>query len=124
MMRRPTAFPYYRDHDIVAPLEKFAPSILRGLAEEAYWFHWQSSFDGEATIRVARLGGEVEFSRLHRGSHFGRARMCRGVLSMTDWALIEDAVVAAEFWLLDKCSGARGLDGATWCFAAPPRRGA
>src|ERR1051325_3900117 len=77
MMRRPTAFPYYRDHDIVAPLEKFAPSILRGLAEEAYWFHWQSSFDGQATIRVARLGDEAEFSRLHRGSHFGGVRMCR-----------------------------------------------
>ena len=29
---------------------------------------------------------------------------------MTDWALIEDAVVAAEFWFLDKCSGERGLD--------------
>ena len=122
MTQRPTAFPYCRDHDLVAPLEEFAQSILRGLAEEAYWFHWQSSFDGEATIRAARLGGEAEFSRLHRGSHFGRARMCRGVLSMTDWALIEDAVVAAEFWLLDKCSGARGLDGATWSIAGRRRR--
>ena len=122
MTRRPAAFPYCRDHDMVAPLEKFGQSIVRGLAEEAYWFHWQSSFDGEATIRVARLGGEAEFSRLHRGSHFGRARMCRGVLSMTDWALIEDAVVAAEFWFLNKCGGERGLDGATWYIAGRRRR--
>ena len=48
--------------------------------------------------------------------------MCRGVLSMTDWALIEDAVVAAEFWFLDKCGGQRGLDGATWYIAGRRRR--
>lgn len=122
MHLRPTAFPHCRDHDLFAPLEDHAQSILRGLAEDAYWFKWQSSFDGKATIRVARLHGEAEFSRLHRSSQFGRCRTCRGALSMAQWSLIEDAVVAAEFWFLDEQSGRAGLDGATWYIAGRRRR--
>lgn len=38
-----------------------------------------------------------------------------------EWSRMEDAVVAANFWMLDERGGPRGLDGSTWCFAGRRR---
>jgi hypothetical protein len=42
----------------VWPVEEYAQAMRRGLADEAYWFSWATdcSREGNATIRVARLG--------------------------------------------------------------------
>lgn len=45
-------------------------------------------------------------------------------MMLADWALVEDAVVAADFWRLDQSvtlNDLGGLDGATWHIAG--RRG-
>jgi hypothetical protein len=116
------AFPCCSAHDLFAPLAQHARSILRSLADEVYWFRWQDTFCSDATIRVARLGDQAEFARCHRSSHYGKVRQCRGSLSPSDWTLIEDAVIAAEFWMLDESGGDHGLDGANWCIARRRRR--
>jgi hypothetical protein len=54
-----TTFPCCRDHDLFAPVEKYPQCIQRTPGDEAYWFGWDSSFDGEATLLIARLGGEA-----------------------------------------------------------------
>jgi len=38
-----------------------------------------------------------------------------------DWTRLEDAVVAANFWMLDERGGRHGLDGSTWRFAGRRR---
>lgn len=62
------AFLCCRDHDLFAPVEEFAKSIVRFPADEAYWFNWRSSFQGEATIQVARVGNEAVISRRYPAS--------------------------------------------------------
>jgi hypothetical protein len=42
--------------------------------------------------------------------------------SPADWARLEDAVVTANFWMLDEQNDRLGLDGATWRFAGRRRR--
>jgi hypothetical protein len=49
------AFPCCRDHDLFAPVEEYPQRIQRTPGDEAYWFGWDSSFDGKATIRIAKL---------------------------------------------------------------------
>jgi hypothetical protein len=115
------AFPCCRAHDLFAPVENYARSILRAPGDEAYWFDWRSSFHGNATIRIARLGSEAVVFRLYRPSKYGKARRFRGLLTPNDWSRLEDAVVAADFWILDEHGGRHGLDGSTWCFAGRRR---
>jgi hypothetical protein len=120
-----TAFPCCRDHDLFWPIGGHAQAIQRGPADEAYWFSWttESSGEGNATIRVARLGTAAMFFRSYRPSTFGRPRRGRGMLSRSDWMLIEDAVVAANFWMLDAREEHRlVLDGTTWYLAGRRRR--
>ena len=80
---------------------------------------WQ--LRGKATIRVARLGDQAVVSRIYRSSRFGKARRFHGHLTHDDWSRLEDAVVAANFWMLDEHGGRRGLDGSTWRFAGRRR---
>jgi hypothetical protein len=115
------AFPCCRSHDLFAPVEEFAQALMRCPGDEAYWFNWNSSFDGKATIRVARLGGDLMVFRVHRSSHFGKVRRYWGWLASGDWERLEDAVVTANFWTLDEHDRPRGLDGSMWSFAG--RRG-
>jgi hypothetical protein len=89
--------------------------------DEAYWFDWDSSFDGKAMILIARLGGEAMVSRVYRPSRFGKVRRSRGLLTPADWSLLEDAVVAANSWMLDERGGRHGLGGSTWRFAGRRR---
>ena len=96
-----TAFPCCRSHDLFAPVEEYPQRIQRTPGDEAYWFGYDSSFDGKATILIARLGGEAMVSRVYWPTRFGKVRRSRGLLTTTDWSLLEDAVVAANFWMLE-----------------------
>jgi hypothetical protein len=115
------AFPCCRDRDLFAPVEEYPNNLRRTPGDEAYWFGWDSSFDGKATIRIAKLRDDVMVSRLYRASRFGKVRRFRALLTPADWSLLEDATVAANFWMLDERDGRHGLDGSTWRFAADRR---
>ena len=115
------AFPRCRAHDLFAPVEDYARSILRAPGDEAYWFDWRSSFHGNATIRIAKLGDAVLLFREYREDRFGKIRRYRALLAQASWLQLEDAIVAANFWMLDEYGGRRGLDGATWRFAGRRR---
>ena len=102
------AFPCCRDHDLFAPVEEYPQRIHRTPGDEAYWFCWDSSFDGKATIRIAKLRDDVMVSRIYRASRFGKVRRFRGFLAPNDWSRLEDAIVAANFWMLDERGGRHG----------------
>ena len=92
------AFPCCRDHDLFWPMGDHAEAIQRGPVDEAHWLNWTSECrgDGSATIRVTRVGSEAMFFRSYRPGHFGKTQRSRGMVSRSDWTLIEDAVVAAN----------------------------
>jgi hypothetical protein len=117
------AFPPCRSHDLHWPLEEYPERLKRNPATEVYWFNWRA--DGslrETTIRVARVDNDVVATRLHRGSMFGKVRILNGRLTMADWARLEDAVVAAGFWLLDEDWPNLGsMGGAHWMIAGRRR---
>jgi hypothetical protein len=115
------AFLCCREHDLFAPVEEYPHNLRRTPGDEAYWFGWDSSFDGKATIRIAKLRDEAVVSRVYRASRFGKVRRFRGLLTTADWSLLEDAIVAANFWMLDERDGRLGLDGSTWSFAGRRR---
>src|ERR1700687_2900052 len=94
------ACPGCRDHDLFAPVEEYPNNLRRTPGDEAYWFGWDSSFDGKATIRIAKLRDEAMVSRVYRDSRFGKVRRFRGLLTTADWSLLEDAIVAANFWIV------------------------
>jgi hypothetical protein len=115
------SFPLCRDHDLFWPLEQYPALLRRNPADEAYWFKWSSTFSGEATIRVARLGRNVTVTRLHKASMFCKARCRNTRLKSSVWAQVEDAAVGANFWMLDERGGVQGLDGAEWLIAGRRR---
>jgi hypothetical protein len=78
--RRLPAFPCCRAHDLFAPVENYAQAILLTPGDEAYWFDWDSSFHGKATIRIATLGDEVMVFREHRADRYGKVRRFRALL--------------------------------------------
>jgi hypothetical protein len=66
-------------------------------------------------------GRSATVCRVYRASAFGKIRHHRALLRRADWAQLEDAILAANFWMLDEVDGRRGLDGSTWDFSG--RRG-
>jgi hypothetical protein len=119
-------FPLCRAHDLFHPLEEYPAALKRNPAAEVYWFNWRS--DGSlrnTTIRIARIGTDVMVTRLHLGSSmFGKSRCLNGRLTMSDWAQVEDAVVAARFWLLDErdyLGDIATFGGADWIIAGRRR---
>jgi hypothetical protein len=115
-------FPPCRSHDLFWPLEQYPALLRRNPADEAYWFKWTSAVSGAATIRVARIGNEAIATWLYRSSHFGKGRCQSARLGLSDWARLEDSVVAASFWMLDESGGLHGLDGADWLIAGRRRQ--
>jgi hypothetical protein len=111
------AFPCCRGHDLFAPIEKYPVALQRTPGDEAYWFDC-----GNATIRVAKLADEVMVFREYRVDRFGKVRRFRGLLAPSEWSRLEDAVAAANFWMLDEYGGSYGLDGSTWRFAGRRRQ--
>ena len=59
--------------------------------------------------------------RDHRHDRFGKIRRSRVRLAPAVWLRLEDAIVAANFWMLDEHGGRHGLDGSTWRFAGRRR---
>ena len=118
------SYPCCRAHDLFDQPATYAMAIQRSLAEEIYWLNRTTECsEGSATVQVARLGDEAMFCRVYNPSTFGKARRSRGALSRSEWSLVEDAVVAADFWMLDEHSPARGftLGGTTWSLAGRRR---
>src|SRR5215212_4063310 len=81
MPLRPAAFPCCREHDLFAPVAGYGQAIRRDLADEVYWFRWDSTNDGCAAIRIARLGREAMAFRTYRPSHYGKVRRFHGPVS-------------------------------------------
>jgi hypothetical protein len=121
MPLRVASFPSCRANDLFSPLEECPDALHRSLADEVYWLSWKSTFSGDATIRVARLGSEVLASRRYRPSMFMKARSTHALSTTVDWSRLEDAVVAANFWMLDETIMDMGCDGSTWIIAGRRR---
>jgi hypothetical protein len=115
------SFPCCRAHELFGPIDKHPAALQRNAGDEAYWFNWDG-IDGDATIRIARLGVEAMFFRVYRGSRFGKVRRHRGTVSLSEWARFEDALIAANFWMLDEFGGDHILDGENWCVAGCRQR--
>ncbi len=88
--------------------------LCRSWGTEVYRLTWDSSFDGDAMLRIARLGDEIRLSRVYRPSQFARTERCEASLTPCDWARLQDALIAANFWALEPHGEAHGLDGAYW----------
>jgi hypothetical protein len=52
---------------------------------------------------------------------FAKTRSTHALATMADWSRVEDAVVAANFCMLDEHGGDHGLDGADWIIAGRRR---
>ena len=65
-------------------------------------------------LRIARLGDEIMLSRAFRPSHFARTERSDVSLTVADWTRLQDALIAANFWALERHGKAHGLDGAYW----------
>jgi hypothetical protein len=106
-----------RGDDLFEPIEEFAAPIQRSIFDEAYYFCWRSECSrGFAKIRIARQARRVAVSRLFRPSDYRKPRRSRAWLNHADWERLEDALVEAQFWLLDRYGSREGhvLDGARW----------
>jgi len=86
--------------------------LCRSWGTEVYRFTWDSSFDGDAVVRIARFSDEIMLSSVYRPSHFTRTERSDASLIVADWA--QDALIAANFWALEPHGEAHGLDGAYW----------
>jgi hypothetical protein len=106
----------------VTPVAGYGQAIRHDLADEVYWFHWNSTENGCAVIRVAPLGSEAIVFQTYRPSHFGKVRRFHGQVSRDAWARLEDALVEANFWMLDNHGGRHGLDGSIWSLAGRRHR--
>ncbi len=106
--------PCCRAHCLFRSLGDSEVPLCRSWGTEVYRFTWDSSFDGDAMLRIARLGDEIRLSRGYRPSQFARAERCEASLTPCDWARLQGALTAANFWALDPHAGTHGLDGACW----------
>ena len=72
-------------------------------------FTWSSSFDGGAVVRIARQGGEITLRWAYRRFRPRGADDAPPVVALApaDWARLQDALIAANFWALDP-------DGVEW----------
>lgn len=80
--------------------------------DEAYRLFWQSSFDGDAVVHVARKGESIAVRwTLSFLASEGTATVSR---SLDDWEKLQRALVAANFWSLTTRGEEAGFDGAQW----------
>ncbi|HLY56430.1 MAG TPA: hypothetical protein VKS60_12790 [Stellaceae bacterium] len=84
-----------------------------GSEDEVYRFTWKSSFDGDAVVRIGRVG-----TRSSASWWKSFTRMERHVeLVLADWDHLQHAVHHAAFWTQGEgIEASLGLDGATWLF--------
>jgi hypothetical protein len=79
-----------------------------------YRFIWNSSFVGDAVMRIGRQGDEITLRCVYRPSLFGDADRRQMPLSLANWARLQDALIVASFWALDPEESRIGLDGSDW----------
>ena len=108
------AVPCCRAHCMVRSLGDGEVPLCRSWGTEVYRFTWDSSFDGDAVVRIARFSDEIMLSRVYRPSHFARTERSDASLTVADWARLQDALIAANFWVLEPHGEAHALDGAYW----------
>ena len=80
---------------------------------EVYRLTWDSSFDGDAVVRIARPAmrpGSLASIVLRVSFVPNAARRP----DCCDWARLQDALIAANFWAFNTHGEAYGLDGACW----------
>ena len=59
-------------------MEEHPVRIQRTPGDDVYWFDWDSSFEGKATIRITKLGSEAMVFRIYRAlleARFGQAEI-------------------------------------------------
>lgn len=89
------------------------PCCTMASEAEVYRFIWRSSFDGSAAVRIGRQGTATILR--WRYDWFRTPRPDDAALSPGDWARFLDALIAANFWVLDPADEPlQGLDGAEW----------
>ncbi len=108
------AVPCCRAHCLFRSLGDGEVPLCRSWGTEVYRFTWDSSLDGDAVVRIARFSDEIMLSRVYRPSHFARTERSDASLTVADWARLQDALIAANFWALEPHGEAHGLDGAYW----------
>ena len=108
------AVPCCRAHCLFRSLGDGEVPLCRSWGTEVYRFTWDSSFDGDAVVLIARSSDEITLSRVYRPSHFARTERSDASLTVADWARLQDALIAANFWALEPHGEAHGLDGAYW----------
>jgi hypothetical protein len=108
------AMPCCRAHCLFRSLSDGEVPLCRSWGAEVYRLTWDGSFDGDAVVRIARLGDEIRLSRVYRPSHFARTERGEARLTVAAWAQLQDALIAANFWALDPHGEVHGLDGAYW----------
>jgi hypothetical protein len=93
--------------------------LCRGVRRESevYRFIWQSSFQGDAIVRIGRQQDVVTLGWRRHGvfeTIAGDDSPAEFALAPEDWTSLCDALIAAEFWSLDATQRELGLDGARW----------
>lgn len=95
-----------------------------GSEAEVYRFIWRSSFDGGAVVRIGRQGDAITLR--WRYDWFRVLALddapTEAALSLSDWARLQDALIAASFWALDPVDEQRGLDGRSMADRGSPRK--
>jgi hypothetical protein len=87
-----------------------------GSEAEVYRFIWRSSFDGDAVVRIGRQGDAITLRWRYDWFRVPAPddAPAEAALSFADWARLQDALIATDFWALDPVDEAQGLDGAQW----------
>ena len=108
------AVPCCRAHCLFRSLGDGEVPLCRSWGTEVYRFTWDSSFDGDAVVRIAQIGDQIRLSLVYRSSRFADTERREATAAPADWARLQEAVIAANFWALDPTGEQRGLDGACW----------
>ena len=84
--------------------------------DEVYRFFWDSSFDGNAVVRIGRRDSKITLRWRYDSFRELAADDSpkEKALSAGDWSRLLDALMAANFWSIDSADNRMGLDGAQW----------
>jgi hypothetical protein len=64
--------------------------LCRSWGTEVYRFTWDSSFDGDAVVQIARLGDEIRLFLVFRPSLLACTDRGEASLTPCDWARLQD----------------------------------
>ena len=82
---------------------------------EVYRFAWNSSFHGDAFVRISSTGRSIRLrSCLFRSRLRLRVLSTSLALAPDDWEKLQCALKTSDFWALDTRNERFGFDGACW----------